>query len=100
MTSQSLLTAEMMAVSLMGEQWSPQTAPAKTEPIVAMRTGEASVSGVRPVQRTATVTTSGMSTAIVRQDVPVLKETRQARTNTSNGKRPTGHCGSSNDTKY
>ena len=38
-TSQSLLKAETIIVSLSGEQWSPKTAPACTAPTVATSTG-------------------------------------------------------------
>ena len=71
-----------MVVSLMGEQWSPKTAPlntaAMTDAIIA------SDPGAKDKQ---TGMERGMSTPIVPQDVPVVKEMRTPRRKTERGKR-------------
>ena len=71
-----------MVVSLMGEQWSPKTAPlntaAMTDAIIASDPGaKARETGME----------SGMSTPIVPQEVPVEKEMRTPRIKTDSGKR-------------
>ena len=69
-------------VSLMGEQWSPKTAPlntaAMTDAIIASDPG---------AKEKQTGMERGMSTPIVPQEVPVVKEIKTPRRKTDSGKR-------------
>ncbi len=70
----------MIVVSEMGEQWSPQTAP-------AMQAEIAMIISVLSMFPPKTATTMGIRTPNVPHDVPVAKARRHPITNTIAGKR-------------
>ena len=78
---------ESTVVSEMGEQWSPQIAPARTALTAPRRKPywEPSAKPVPPAKDTVSGTTSGIMIAIVVHEVPVAKAMAPDVTNTRAG---------------
>ena len=82
---------DITVVSEMGEQWSPKTAPARTDPSVANRMDSAAPPMLEssPVSAHAIGPAIGKTIAMVPNDVPVANAMRQDTTKTISGRKRT-----------
>ncbi len=85
----------MIVVSDIGEQWSPNTAPVNTAPIVAYKMVPVSP----PLSVKASGTAIGINIAVVPHDVPVENAIIQPSINTTSGMTPALILPASNPTK-